>query len=316
MTLAWGTRRRDIGSGKNMVPRIRYRRKGQGSAARYSQRPNRSGEYERPRGICAPGRAPKDAACRCVRGLRARRPAFLAGVGGFTLIELLTVIAIIGILAAILIPVVSAARHSANQAKNVVQLRNLGMACHTYAIDHDGGLPVVVRHPGRDGPRRTQSMNLWPHQSQNALSLLSDRWGESGVAWGPSDYLDEGPDAFYGPFTPHLDEGRGAGQFFSVRSGFKISYVYYSLPSVEDWDGRSLLAPGLHNDYNDRGEYLGSTPLFSDITADAWAERTGFNGKSLSVVRLDGSVQTFDREFLGRVGSADTIRVLAGLLDP
>ncbi len=236
---------------------------------------------------------------------------------GFTLIELLTVIAIIGILAAILIPVVSAARHSANQAKNVVQLRSLGMACHTFAADHDGRLPVVVHHPGPGSVRMTQGIRLWPHQAQNPLSLLSDRWEGPGEVWSGSDYLEDGPDSFYGPFTPDLNDRREPGRFVEYGTGFEIGYAFYSLPSLEDWSGRSILAPGLYNDYNDRGDYLGSTPLFSDITADSWAELLGgFTGKKLSVVRLDGSVQTFDRDFLSRVGANDRIRVLGGVLDP
>jgi prepilin-type N-terminal cleavage/methylation domain-containing protein len=43
---------------------------------------------------------------------------------GFTIIELLTVIAVIGILAAILIPTVSSVRTSANKAKTKVQPRS------------------------------------------------------------------------------------------------------------------------------------------------------------------------------------------------
>lgn len=60
---------------------------------------------------------------------------------GFTLIELLTVIAIIGILAAILIPVVGAVRESAKSAKCISNLRQLHAAFVLYADDHDGRFP-------------------------------------------------------------------------------------------------------------------------------------------------------------------------------
>jgi prepilin-type N-terminal cleavage/methylation domain-containing protein/prepilin-type processing-associated H-X9-DG protein len=54
----------------------------------------------------------------------------------FTLIELLTVIAIIGILAAILIPTVSKVRDSARQAQCTSNVRQISMAILGYAMDN------------------------------------------------------------------------------------------------------------------------------------------------------------------------------------
>ncbi len=61
--------------------------------------------------------------------LRQRRSAF-------TLIELLTVIAIIGILAAIIIPVVGKVRESARKTQSLSNLRQIGQAVILYGHEH------------------------------------------------------------------------------------------------------------------------------------------------------------------------------------
>lgn len=61
---------------------------------------------------------------------------------GFTLIELLTVIAIVGILAGIIIPVVGSVRTSAKRALSVSNLRQVGVGILAYAGDNQGRLPI------------------------------------------------------------------------------------------------------------------------------------------------------------------------------
>lgn len=68
----------------------------------------------------------------------------------FTLIELLTVIAVIAVLSAILIPAVGRARESANQSKCVSNLRQIGVAVQSYANDHKGRYPEAS-FSGPDG---------------------------------------------------------------------------------------------------------------------------------------------------------------------
>ncbi|MFA0752503.1 MAG: hypothetical protein IMHGJWDQ_000257 [Candidatus Fervidibacter sp.] len=60
---------------------------------------------------------------------------------GFTLIELLVAIAIVALLAAMLLPVLSRSKESARKAACQTNLRQIGMAFQFYANDYDGFYP-------------------------------------------------------------------------------------------------------------------------------------------------------------------------------
>lgn len=69
----------------------------------------------------------------------------------FTLVELLTVIAIVGILAAIVIPMVGKIRESANKSACASNLRQVGIAMNAYLADNREALPGYNKITDKDG---------------------------------------------------------------------------------------------------------------------------------------------------------------------
>lgn len=90
-----------------------------------------------------------------------RRPDFSVNAA-FTLVELLTVVAIIGLLAAILMPTLRHVRETAKSSTCTNNLRQIGIAIQGYVNDNKGSLP-----PGT--PWVTPLFNADPRHFQTAL---------------------------------------------------------------------------------------------------------------------------------------------------
>ena len=69
------------------------------------------------------------------------------GRRAFTLLELIVVVAIVGLLAGLLLPVLGRSRARARDAYCLNNLRQLGLAVAAYAQDYGSHLPVAERMP-------------------------------------------------------------------------------------------------------------------------------------------------------------------------
>ncbi|EIQ00267.1 prepilin-type N-terminal cleavage/methylation domain-containing protein [Opitutaceae bacterium TAV1] len=87
----------------------------------------------------------------------------------FTLVELLTVIAIIGILAAIIIPVTARVREQARTTRCLAQMRQVGSAFLMYVNDNRGYLPVQSTPTAQWDAEGSWTYALFPYVDNRAL---------------------------------------------------------------------------------------------------------------------------------------------------
>ncbi|MEZ6071770.1 MAG: DUF1559 domain-containing protein [Pirellulales bacterium] len=119
------------------------------------------------------------------RRIAPRRNTMISG--GFTLVELLVVVAIIGILIALLLPAVQAAREAARRGHCANNLRQIGVALHNYhaalSTFPPGGIFLGYEHQGSSpvtGEFYTGTLPLLlPYLEQTSLHNLYD----FGVPW-------------------------------------------------------------------------------------------------------------------------------------
>ena len=113
----------------------------------------------------------------------------------FTLVELLAVIAIIGVLAAVLIPAIGAVRAKANQAECVQNLRTWHTALTLYAQEHKGQIPWKSwASVGAGANYYSPYMGAKKHVGSDGTAIDSQRFfrscpAASGFGSGAVDYL-------------------------------------------------------------------------------------------------------------------------------
>jgi len=109
------------------------------------------------------------ASIRVIRGQAVRRKP--RSTGAFTLLELLVVIGIIGILAGLLLPVLSRAQEKARQTKCLSNFKQLGMAFHLYLEESREFFPAPASKTAY-GPLPEDWIH-WQHNRSPAKSAIA-----------------------------------------------------------------------------------------------------------------------------------------------
>jgi prepilin-type N-terminal cleavage/methylation domain-containing protein len=214
---------------------------------------------------------------------------------GFTLLELLVVIAIIAVLVGLLLPAVSGAKQMGRKAACLSNLRQLGIAVHTYAQDYGGNIPF-----GPKAPPFTSPASFYPSTGA-PTSLLSLQTGAPvGLGLLLKQHLADTPRIL---FCPGSDQSLDAGEELAKVGRFQAQGSYYyrhgGNTQLFDNPSSSLRPPQLqllNMGDNREGRAIRALALDTqflgppDLESFNVKSRTHHQQKLVNVLQVDGSV--------------------------
>jgi prepilin-type N-terminal cleavage/methylation domain-containing protein len=176
---------------------------------------------------------------------------------GFSLVELLVVVAIIALLVGLLLPALASAKNAGKRAACVSNLRQVGIAIHSYANDYEGKIPY-----GPKAPPFTSPASFYP--STGAPTSLISLQNGSPVALGLllQPYLGEARKVL---FCPGSDQPLDADTELAKvgRTQAQGSYYYRHGGNTRLFDDPNVSGPPEHVQL----ESLGTNRLGQPIRA-------------------------------------------------
>lgn len=189
-------------------------------------------------------------------------------VRAFTLVELLAVIAIIGLLAALLFPVFAQSKDQSKSTVCISNLRQIGLATTTYLGDHDDRYPVVVNALDQTFPRLGTGLgrpaDRDPKEFLTVTEGLSGYVKDSRIFRCPMDFGSE--IAGYKGYPTFAQHNGGVSYLFPTLMGGASATAWPS-PAESIWTGDG--SPEWHSPAYEatRPETFGINALFYDFHA-------------------------------------------------